>query len=92
MPKSLLRPLGFLLTFIAIAAFILHPKHVCLDNDSGSASSHCCVCHTVPMGAARPGIDHAPVVYVVYKVAAPAPSQPVNVLFSLESPRGPPFA
>ena len=90
MLKRLWRPLGFFLTFSAIAAFVLHPNHAQLKADAGS--SHCCVCHTVPMGASRPQVDHIPVSYVVSKVIVSLPFQSSAVSFSPDSPRGPPAA
>jgi len=85
-----LRTFGFFLTFFALTVFVLHQNHIHLNANTGS--SHCCVCHTVPMGASRPDVDQTPVVYLVYDVWVPDHVRPFNAVYCAESPRGPPAA
>jgi hypothetical protein len=86
-----MRPLGFVLSFCAIVAFLLHPIHSLTETHSGT-SSHCCVCHTVPMGAVRPQTDHAPGTFLVFTVSVLEEARQFGDILSAESPRGPPYA
>jgi hypothetical protein len=91
MRKRLFRSLGFLLSYTALLAFLLHPIHIKFDSHPDH-SDHCCVCHSVPMGATQPQADSTPATYLVFEVPAPALALVVRDLFSTESPRGPPAA
>jgi len=84
------RVFGFVLASCALLAFLLHPNH--LGVGAHSDDSHCCVCHTVPMGAASPQTVEKPVAYLVFNVSAPAETQLFVTLLTSESPRGPPCA
>ena len=61
-------------------------------NTHSDSSDHCCVCHTVPMGATQPQMDSTPGAYMVYEIPVPTQALIVCDLISSESPRGPPAA
>jgi len=83
------KPFGFVLAFSALAAFLFHPDHLLLEA-SHETSSHCAVCHAVPMGASLPQVDYKPVAYVVYEISVPVQARQFSVYFSPDAPRGPP--
>jgi hypothetical protein len=91
MSRASLKVLGFALSFGAMIAFVLHPNHHLLET-SHETSSHCAVCHAVPMGVSLPQADYKPLAYVVYEITAPAQVRQFSLHFSVESPRGPPIA
>jgi len=80
---------GFSLAFAALAAFVFHPDHLLLEA-SHETSSHCAVCHAVPMGVSLPQADYKPVAYVAYEITPQAQARQFSLHFSLESPRAPP--
>ena len=92
MQKRVFRVLGFVLSSTALVAFLLHPNHLKFNSTPTSCDDHCCVCHTVPMGAAKPQTDSTPTAFLVFEVPAPVQALVVRDLFSTESPRGPPAA
>jgi hypothetical protein len=91
MRKAAFKPLGLLLAFVALTAFLIHPNHLLMEENSHSAS-HCSVCHTIPMGASLPEVHQNFIAFVSCGILLPGQEHPAVLFLSPDSPRGPPAA
>lgn len=84
------RAAAFSLAWFALAAFVLHPAHT--SESAPTLSSHCAVCHTVPMGPAVVPVLPSPIPCVSLAVCILDVPSHAELFLSNTSPRGPPVA